>query len=720
MMTAAIINDVNTDDCLGVLRETWGYDEFRPLQTESIAAVLERRDSLTVLPTGGGKSLCYQVPAVAGGGLAVVVSPLISLMQDQVDALRQRGVPAAAINSTMAAEDKRQVNADLTAGRLRLLYVAPERLLAQGFIPYLQRHDVRFFAIDEAHCISAWGHDFRPEYRGLASLKNHFPSASVHAYTATASPKVRDDIVSQLGLDQPAVLVGSFDRPNLSYRIVDGGDRLQAICDVVNRHSGESGIIYCISRKETERTAGSLNASGIRALPYHAGMADTERIANQNAFMKEDCDVIVATVAFGMGIDKSNVRYVVHAGIPKSIEHYQQESGRAGRDGLPSECIIVYRPSDRMMWERILSQNSPQQFEQGKALLDEMAGFCTRPVCRHRQLVEYFGQEYESTNCDACDVCLRELDLVDDSLILAQKILSCVMRLEERYGIGHTAEVLHGGQAGRVIELGHDKLSTYGLLKDQSLKAIKSWTEQLVQQEFLRREGDYAILKVTPAGRRLLKGHGEVRLTKPTDDKPRRRSTDASWDGVDRGLFESLRQWRKEEASHRGVPPYVIMGDETLRQIARRKRLLSSDLSAISGLGSEKIRQYGQALIELHTQYVDREGHTPTQQRTATAVNASSAAAFPLFEQGLSIAEVAAQLARAESTTGGYLIDYLQARHITDASPWVSDDIFEKVAAVQVAAADGKLRPVFEALGGEVGYNEIKIVLTVLQNRQGV
>lgn len=718
MMTAATVTDVNTSDCLDVLRDVWGYEEFRPLQTESIAAVLEGRDSLTVLPTGGGKSLCYQVPAVAGGGLAVVVSPLISLMQDQVDALRDRGVPAAAINSTMTADDKRQVNADLAAGKLRLLYVAPERLLAQGFIPYLKRHDVRFFAIDEAHCISAWGHDFRPEYRGLASLKGQFPGASVHAYTATASPKVREDIVSQLGLDQPAVLVGSFDRPNLSYRIVDGGDRLQAICDVVARHPSESGIIYCISRKETERTAASLNAANIRALPYHAGMADTERVANQNAFMKEDCDVIVATVAFGMGIDKSNVRYVVHAGIPKSIEHYQQESGRAGRDGLPSECVIVYRPSDRMAWERILSQGSPQQFEQAKSLLDEIAGFCTRPVCRHRQLVEYFGQAYETDNCDACDVCLGELDLVDDSMILAQKILSCVVRLGERYGVGHTAEVLSGGRGERIAELGHDKLSTYGLLKDQSLKAIKGWVEQLVQQEFLLREGDYAVLKVTPAGRRLLKGNGDVRLTKPTEDKPRRRSADASWDGVDRGLFESLRQWRKAEAGHRGVPPYVILGDETLRQIARRKTLSRNDLSAISGLGGEKIRQYGQSLVELHAEYVDREGHQPLKQRTTTAVNASSATAFPLFEQGLTVAEAAAQLSRAESTTANYLIDYLQTRKVTDASPWVSEEVFKKIAAVQDAAADGKLRPVFEALGGEIGYNEIKIALTVLRNRQ--
>jgi ATP-dependent DNA helicase RecQ len=434
-----------------VLRDVWGYDSFKPLQEKSIRCVLDRSDSLTVLPTGGGKSICFQTPALCLEGMAVVVSPLISLMKDQVDALQACGVSAAFVNSSQSNDEKRIVAEQMRAGTLKLLYVAPERLLTERMLDFLRQIRVSFFAIDEAHCISNWGHDFRPEYRGLRVLKDHF--------TATASGPVRDDIVTQLGLDQAVVLVGDFDRPNLVYRMLRANNRMQQVVEIIGRHRGESCIVYCISRKEVERTAEVLKQMGFTALPYHAGLDDAQRRANQDAFIKEQCDIIVATVAFGMGIDKSNVRCVVHAGMPKSIEHYQQERGRAGRDGLESECILLYSGADFMTWKKIMESDNQAAFEGAVKSLNAIANLCTSAVCRHRAIVEYFGQRYTQPNCAACDVCLDELELVEDPLTISQKILSCVVRLEERFGVVHTAKVLTGADELRIREMKHDKLS---------------------------------------------------------------------------------------------------------------------------------------------------------------------------------------------------------------------------------------------------------------------
>lgn len=582
-----------------VLHKHWGYDGFRPHQQAAMQAVLSGRDSVVVLPTGGGKSLCYQVPAVALDGVAIVVSPLISLMKDQVDSLRECGVPAAAVNSSLSAAERGRIASDLRAGKLKLLYVAPERLCTERMLDFLHELKLSFIAVDEAHCISAWGHDFRPEFRLLGQLRDSFPDIAVHAYTATATENVRQDIAEQLRLDEPEFIVGSFDRPNLQYRVMRRSQVKSQIRDVIARHKGESGIIYCISRREVDSTAAELRADGYRAVPYHAGLSDEERHKHQDQFVNDQIDIVVATVAFGMGIDKPDVRYVIHAAAPKSVEHYQQETGRAGRDGLPAECVLCYSPGDFMTWERMCSELPPEAFEQMKASLKLMDRYCVAPVCRHRALVEHFGQEYEGDNCAACDVCLDQLELVAEPLIVAQKILSCVIRVKEMFGGQYVAQVLCGSQEARIKDNGHDQLSTYGLLKEHHHKVVREWIEQLVGQGCLVKDGEYHTLKVTPHGRQVLRGEATPRLLQPTKKKAATSSSKTKSAVDDRpydvGLFEHLRQLRRELAETKGIPPFMVFGDVTLRDLSRRRPTTPEAFGEVHGVGERKAAEYGDA-----------------------------------------------------------------------------------------------------------------------------
>ncbi len=583
------------------LRQFWGYDSFRPLQLEAMSDIMAQRDSLVVLPTGGGKSLCYQVPAVCRPGLAVVVSPLISLMKDQVDALTDCGVPAACVNSTLSDSERRDVANRVRAGELRLLYLAPERLVQPRTIEFLRSASVSFVAIDEAHCISQWGHDFRPEYRDLATLRDALPGVSLHAFTATATEEVRRDIVSALNLREPSVLVGSFDRPNLRYRVEKRSGGIDQIRSVLEKHPGESGIIYCISRAKVEQTSATLNSLGYRTRPYHAGLADHERQQHQNEFIAEDIDTIVATVAFGMGIDKSNVRYVIHAGMPKSLEHYQQEAGRAGRDGLEADCVLLYSMADYRTWQHILRDGEAANFESATTSLNQIADYCGSVVCRHRTLVEHFGEAWTRDSCGACDVCLGDLRLVDDPVTVARKILSSVVRQGQRFGGDYTALVLRGSADQRIRANGHDQLSTYGLLAAESKKTIRDWIEQLVSQGFLRKAGEFNVLEVTEAGVALLRGDGQVRLLQPSAatkaTTARAESADVSWEGVNRTLFDELRELRRELAAERGVPPYIVFNDATLREMARLQPQSAEQLHAIKGVGQKKLADYGDVFL---------------------------------------------------------------------------------------------------------------------------
>lgn len=599
------------DELRAILRRVWGFDEFRPHQAAAMQAVLDGRDSVVVLPTGGGKSLCFQAPALAMPGTAVVVSPLIALMKDQVDGLVEAGVAAACVNSTLSPDERRRTADDLRAGRIKLLYLSPERLMTDRTLDFLAEIKPSFFAIDEAHCISQWGHDFRPEYRMLGVLKERFSETAVHAYTATATERVRDDIVRELRLENADVVVGSFDRPNLVYRVQRRTDRMRQLLDVVNRRADESGIIYCIRRADVDELCAALVEAGRQALPYHAGLTDDVRHRNQDAFINDRAKIMVATVAFGMGVDKPDVRYVVHAGAPKSLEAYQQESGRAGRDGLEAECLLLYSPGDFQTWRTLQKDLPPEALEGAMQLLRGIEQYCLGVGCRHRALVEYFGETYAGNgSCQACDVCLDEVELVPDALTTAQKILSCVARLQQSFGGDYTSQVLVGSREQRILDRGHDGLSTYGLLKDHDKRHVRDWIEQLVGQGCLEKTGDYDVLQLTDDGWGVLRGERTPRLLKPAEVKKRRtaKAVRDSWDGVDRGLFDVLRGLRREKAQEHGVPPYVIFGDATLRDLARRRPSSFDALLEIHGIGEKKREQFGHEFLMAVIGYCDEHG----------------------------------------------------------------------------------------------------------------
>jgi ATP-dependent DNA helicase RecQ len=571
-------------------------------------AVLAGRDSIVVLPTGGGKSLCFQAPAVVQDGVALVVSPLISLMKDQVDTLVGNGVSAALYNSSLSSSEKAGVSAGLKEGRYRLLYVSPERLVGEGsesFISMLSGCHVSFVAIDEAHCISQWGHDFRPEYRQLGRLRDLLPGVALHAYTATATARVRRDISTQLGLSDPVEFVGSFDRPNLLYRSIPRNTLKKQLVEVLERHRGEAGIIYCISRREVDALAAWLTGTGVTALPYHAGLSDEERSRHQDAFLSERADVIVATVAFGMGIDRSDVRFVVHAGAPRSLEHYQQESGRAGRDGLEAECLLIYSSADFMKW-RIMLERNGELTEAAQALLRQIERYAAGVGCRHRHLSEYFGDRYVKEGCAGCDYCLNELEPSNDPVPLARKILSCVARVGQRFGATHVASVLRGHASDQVVSRGHAGLSTFGLLPDASVAEIRGYVEQLTALGLLLQTGDaYPVLQLTNRGLDLLKdaasfpGLRLARQRPPRKDAPRTRSRveAESWLDVDRDLFDRLRSVRLDIARSRGVPPYVIFHDATLREMARVRPDSIDALLQVRGVGARKAEDLGDAFL---------------------------------------------------------------------------------------------------------------------------
>jgi ATP-dependent DNA helicase RecQ len=585
-----------------VLKTVFGHPEFRGAQESIVGHVAGGGDALVLMPTGGGKSLCYQLPALLREGTALVVSPLIALMQDQVAALRQLGVRAAFLNSTLDAREAYATERAMTQGELDLLYVAPERLVMPRMLEALARSKLALFAIDEAHCVSQWGHDFRPEYLELSLLHQRFPDVPRIALTATADPQTRDEIIRRLALEEARVFVSSFDRPNIRYTIVDKDDaRAQLLRFIKDEHAGEAGIVYCLSRKKVDETAAWLVDHGMRALPYHAGMDAVSRAGNQERFQREDGVVIVATIAFGMGIDKPDVRFVAHLDLPKSIEGYYQETGRAGRDDLPADAWMTYGLADVVQMRRLIEQSlGSEEFRRVSfAKLEALLGLCETAGCRRVRLLDYFGES--STPCGNCDTCL-EPPVTWDATEAARKALSCIYRTEQRFGAVHLIDVLRGRVTERVTQWNHDKLSVFGIGSDMDEATWRSVFRQLVALGYARPDHDaYGGLRLTEAARAVLKGEQRVEMRRavPRKAKAPKQRRAALVPEADADLLSQLKAWRLEQARVQAVPPYVVFHDSTLAAIAAARPRDIDALSTIAGIGAKKLERYGPALIKL-------------------------------------------------------------------------------------------------------------------------
>ena len=595
------------DKALGILQSVFGYSSFRGQQAEIVDHVARGGDALVLMPTGGGKSLCYQIPALLRDGVGVVVSPLIALMQDQVDALAELGVRAAFLNSTQSFDEAIRTERAVRNGELDLLYVAPERLMTPRCLELLEASKIALFAIDEAHCVSQWGHDFRPEYIRLSVLHERFPKVPRIALTATADPQTRAEIVHRLQLDNAMQFVSSFDRPNIRYQIVEKTNARKQVLDFIRaEHAGDAGVVYCLSRKKVEETAEFLRVNGVTALPYHAGMDIAVRTANQARFLREDGIVMVATIAFGMGIDKPDVRFVAHLDLPKSIEGYYQETGRAGRDGLPADAWMAYGLQDVVQQRRMIDESDAddnfKRVQSGK--LDAMLGLCETLHCRRVRLLDYFGQH--SGPCGNCDVCL-DPPVSFDATVQVQKLLSTIYRVEQRFGAGHVIEVLRGADTEKVRQWRHDKLSTFGIGADTSEAEWRAILRQAIALGLVVIDHDgYNALKLTGQARPVLKGERRIELRhyqKPAKQKrqPSRATgyAEAGLSAAEQAIFEKLRWWRVETARKHNVPAYVIFHDATMREIAKMKPGNLDDLRNVSGVGERKLESYGKEIVSL-------------------------------------------------------------------------------------------------------------------------
>ena len=712
---------------LDLLKNHFGYDDFLPLQEEIIASVMQRRDALVIMPTGGGKSLCYQLPALRFNGLTLVVSPLIALMKDQVDALKSNGIEAAFINSTLSYPEMRRVQALAQQGVLKILYIAPERLALPGFRNFLQPLQVSLVAVDEAHCISEWGHDFRPDYRNLGDLRRSLSHVPFIALTATATERVREDIVAQLGLCEPQHFIASFDRANLKYAVRPKRKAFGALLDLLETHRGESVIIYCFSRKDTEAVAAGLSDEGFPALPYHAGLEHDTRNQTQEKFIRDEVPIIVATIAFGMGIDKSDIRLIVHYDLPKSLEGYYQETGRAGRDGLPSDCVLFYSSADKRKHDFFIDQitDEPERENALKKLAQTIA-FCELQTCRRQYLLSYFGQPWHKENCGGCDVCVADTETFD-ATIIAQKMLSAVVRTNERFGIGHVSQVLRGANIKRIRELGHDKLSVYGIVDDFSDDDLKEIAGLLIARGLLyKNSGEYPTLGVTEEGYNFLKTRARLTLTRRKREEAPPALTRATLD-YDRTLFEALRGLRSHIAREQNVPPYIIFSDATLQQMAYYIPQSRESLSRISGVGAVKLAQLGDAFLSTicdHASQHDlRERDLPSQRRARNRTARQKGSTYDLtkqlLQQGLSIAEMAKQRGLAEGTVINHIERLILAGEDLDIRPLMPpQEHVEKIKSAFHTSGNTALTPIKNLLEDAYSYDELRLVRTFLHQQK--
>ncbi len=712
-----------------ILRSVFGYSEFRSLQEPVITNLLAQRDTLVIMPTGGGKSLCYQVPALLFDGLTVVVSPLIALMQDQVRQLHAQGVKAATLNSMVMRDDYDAIVGQVVRNELDLLYLAPETLFTDRILTLLGQQKVSCLAIDEAHCISSWGHDFRPEYRRLVEVRQRFPNAVCVALTATATPRVREDIQTQLGFSQGATFVASFDRPNLMLDVQPKQSSTRQVTQFLAQHKDQAGIIYCFSRAQVDTLAKTLQDQGYAALPYHAGLTDDVRRTNQERFIRDDVQIMVATVAFGMGINKPDIRWVIHHDLPKNIESYYQQVGRAGRDGLPATCVLLFSYSDSAKQRHFISQKpDPHEQQVAEAQLRQLLRFAESGDCRRKPLLAYLGETYDADNCGQCDNCTGTKPK-EDVTVAAQKFLSCVYRTGQRFGAGYVIDVLLGSKQQKVLQNQHDQLSTYGIGKDYARNQWQHLANQFQQQGLLERN-EFGGIALTDKAMQVLKSGLKVEAR--MDIAPAAKQAKGIDMNYDEDLFQDLRQYRKQIADGLKVPPYVIFSDKSLAEMATLYPQSEAGLLSINGVGQKKLESFGADFIQRIRDYCEprnlADKTTARQQRQASApAHSPQKKRFEVvgeaFKNGQTLPELVAEYQIKESTAIGYLVKYLQAGGdyplaMVETLCTLPEVIQQVVFDAFDVEGSERLGPIFQALNSEVSYEDLHRLRLIYVCRQ--
>lgn len=719
-----------------VLQETFGFSAFRSHQEELVRGLLAGGDVFGVMPTGGGKSLCYQLPAVCAKGCAVVVSPLIALMKDQVDAARANGIRASYVNSAASLDERREASRAYRAGELDLLYVAPERLALPGFLDKLRDcpgGQPAFFAIDEAHCLSEWGHDFRPDYLFLAELRKHFPEVPIAAFTATATHQVASDIERQLKLEKATKVRASFDRKNLYYEVRAKADWERQMVEFITGREDQSGIVYRTSRKSVESTAAMLRANGIDARAYHAGMENADRSETQEAFLRDHCRVIVATVAFGMGIDKPDVRFVIHGDLPKNIEGYYQETGRAGRDGEPSHCLLLYSAGDGIKIRRFFDDlESQEERQRSLALLKAMEDFGATPQCRRRGLLGYFGEAFPTENCGGCDFCEGHFE-IEDATRDAQILLSAMARSGERFGAVHLCDIVTGANTQKIREMGHQELKTYGVGRDRPKTYWRALFNQLLSAQIVQvPAGDFAVPKLSPSAWQILKGEKNFEIHRDQRVEPEKKSRSQSAIEVnydfDSGLFEHLRATRKEIADAQQIPPFVVASDRTLREMAALMPETPQDFLKLHGIGQEKYEKFGKSFSKSLTSYLT--SHPEVSKKKLTSLPSPTPTAAPikrplgetihetleLLKRKKSITEIAKERGLGKGTIESHIVKLIESKEATDIinpRDYVSEADEKAIRELIEQHGSEALKPIFEAGGEKFSYGQIKIVIAL-------